>query len=119
MAFPTGGTPSYDLAASLVKEAIRIAALAGAGGVSMETLTHTALGILGRGIRLAGGVLVLIEKHLLGEAFILGRSLFEDSLKMAELGYDKTNRRSLLLRWQYDSLNERAFGSQRLLRGSN
>jgi hypothetical protein len=121
--FPIDGTPSYELAASLLKEAIRIATLAGSGGVSMETLTHSAFGILVRGIRLASAVLVLIGKRLQGEAFILGRSLFEDSLIMAELAYDKLNRRSLLLRWQYDSLNEmenlyRAIGPSGLPEGN-
>jgi hypothetical protein len=106
MTFPINGTPSYDLAVSLLREAIRIAASAGGGGVSMETLTQSAFGILVRGIRLARAALVLMEQRLHGEALIFGRSLFEDSLIMAELAYDKANRRARLLRWQYDSLSE-------------
>src|SRR5256885_629380 len=97
MSIPATGTSSYELAATLLAESTRIAALVIGGGVAMSPLESLVFGTVVRGLRLTNGTAALIENRLQGEAFILGRSLFEDSLRMAEIGYAGRNRKGLML----------------------
>lgn len=106
MSFPISGQPSYELAASLLDEACRISATAISGGVSMDPLSNCVFSMVVRGIRLAHGAKTLIEKRLQGESMILGRSLFEDSIKVAEMSYNPNRCRGLMMRWHLDSMNE-------------
>ena len=76
------------------------------GGVPLGPLETCVFGTVVRGIRLTLGAAALIEKRLQGEAFILGRSLFEDSLRMAEIGHDTRGRKGLMLGWYFASLAE-------------
>jgi hypothetical protein len=106
MSIPATATPSYELAATLLSESARIASLIARGPVQIGALELCVFGSIGRGIRLTLGTAALIAKRLQGEAFILGRSLFEDSLRMAEIGHDARNRKGLMLEWQLTSLAE-------------
>jgi hypothetical protein len=106
MSIPATGTPSYELAATLLSESARIAAIVVGGGIEMDPLENCVFGTVVRGIRLTVGTTALIEKRLQAEAFILGRSLFEDSLRMAQIGYAGRNRKALMLEWQLASLAE-------------
>ena len=106
MSIPTTGTASYELAATLLTESARIATRVVHGGIAMDPLDNCVFGTVVRGIRLTQGAATLIEKRLQGEAFILGRSLFEDSLRMAEIGHEARNKKGLMLEWQLNSLAE-------------
>ena len=106
MPIPATGTVSYELAATLLTESVGIAARIVHGPVALGPLDNCLFATVVRGIRLTLGATALIEKRLQGEAFILGRSLFEDSLRIAEIGDDATNRKGLLLGWYLDSLTE-------------
>jgi 8-oxo-dGTP pyrophosphatase MutT (NUDIX family) len=59
-----------------------------------------------RVLRLADGIVVLLRAQLSEEALLLGRSLFEDSLRLADLAADPARRPSLLLGWALASMNE-------------
>lgn len=99
---PIAGAPSYSLASILMEESLSIAGRAiGVEGVGIPPLHAPIFEALGRSIRLMRGVRTLIESRLLGEAFILGRSLFEDSLRMAEIRYSDRERQGLILELQW------------------
>ena len=72
----------------------------------VATLDVYAFQMFGRALRLARGAKVLLQAHMAEEALFLGRSLFEDSLRLSDLAVTPTFRHGLLLRWAYASLNE-------------
>ena len=72
----------------------------------VETLDAYVFQIFARVLRLADGVVVLIKAHLPEEALFLGRSMFEDSLRMLELTESTQTRYRLLLGWAVGSLQE-------------
>ena len=103
MAIPLTGTSSYSLAFTLIDESLLVAGrVTGVEGVAIPLIHAPIFEALSRSIRLIRGVRNLIESRLPGEAFILGRSLFEESLRMAEIRYEVASRQGLLLElmWQ-------------------
>jgi hypothetical protein len=65
------------------------------------------LGMFWRTVRLYDGTLLLPEAQFPEEAAILARSLFEESLRLRQLGADKANRDALILGWANTSINEK------------
>lgn len=64
-------------------------------------------GILSRTIRFFDGIVALLEKNLPEEALVLGRSMFEDALRLAELEKSGTDRAALILGWIRSSITEK------------
>lgn len=70
-------------------------------------VSHPNLHIVGmfwRALRLYDGALVLLKAELPEEAAILGRSLFETSMRLQQLRSEPHDRTALILRWLNDSL---------------
>ena len=98
MTIPVTGTFSYSLAFTLINESLLVAGrVRGTEGVVIPPMHGPVFETLGRSIRLIRGVSKLIESKLPGEAFILGRSLFEESVRMAQIRYEIPKRPGLLL----------------------
>jgi hypothetical protein len=65
------------------------------------------LGMFWRSVRLFDGILLLLQGELPEEAAILARPLFEESLRLQQLGADSTEREALILKWANDSIQEK------------
>ena len=75
--------------------------------VKMPTSHAFIFGMFWRSVRLYEGTLVLLEDQLPEEAAILGRSLFEESLRLRQLGADESKRDALILAWADASIREK------------
>jgi len=64
------------------------------------------VGMLWRALRLYEGVLILLKAQLPEEAMILGRSLFEVSLRLKQLEAEPDNRFALILGWVNESIQQ-------------
>jgi len=62
------------------------------------------LGMYWRSISLFEAIITLLEKDLAEEALILARSLFEESLRLAQLAEAGKERTAFVLRWVNDSI---------------
>jgi hypothetical protein len=62
------------------------------------------VGLFWHALRLYDGTLILLKAELPEEAAILGRSLFETSMRLQQLRSEPHNRTALILRWLNDSL---------------
>jgi hypothetical protein len=60
-----------------------------------------------RSIRLFDGIIALLEKDLPEEALILGRSLFVEALRLAEIEAAGVQRVALVLGWENTSIEEK------------
>lgn len=65
------------------------------------------LGMFWRSRRLLRGVIALLESGLPEEALIIGRSLFEDSLRLRQLAEEPENRGALTMGWVIASLEKK------------
>jgi hypothetical protein len=60
-----------------------------------------------RSLRLFDGIAMLLNGDLPEEAMILGRGLFEEALRLAEVANSGDKRAALLIGWEAKSLNEK------------
>jgi hypothetical protein len=65
------------------------------------------LGMFWRSRRLLRGATALLDSGLPEEALIIGRSLFEDSLRLRQLAEEPANRGALMMGWVNSSLEEK------------
>ncbi len=82
-------------------------AVAPKADVTIPTADIHVLGMFWRSTRLFRGGLALIETDLPEEAGFLGRSLFEESLRLRELAERAERRHALTLGWANSSIDEK------------
>ena len=77
------------------------------GVLESKTADAFVLFLYWRSIRLFDGIVALLEKDLPEEALILGRSLFVDALRLAEIEAAGAKRAALVLGWANTSIEEK------------
>ncbi len=82
-------------------------AVAPTTGQAMAPVDFPVLGLFHRSLRLFDGIVALLEKDLPEEALILGRSLFSDALRLAEVEQAGDQRKALLLGWANSGIEEK------------
>jgi len=77
--------------------------------VAPEQSTHDAIALQlhARTVRVFEAVCILLTQNLPEEALFLGRSLFEDALRLEEIAESGDARAELLLGWANDSISEK------------
>jgi hypothetical protein len=77
------------------------------GEIEAKTVNAPVLAMFCRAVSLQKAILLLMEKSFIEEAMFLGRSLFEDALRLHQLSAEPTDRGALILGWIESSINEK------------